>query len=63
MQDLTSDKWQQDKKNALVEKKKLVTFVAVVTHEIKSKTERIQVIVKAVKHNLEITYLIWEEVG
>lgn len=47
------------------EKKKLVTFIAGVinaTSEIKSKTERIQIIVKAAVHHLELVGLKWEEV-
>lgn len=47
-------------------KKKLVTFIAGVinaTHEIKSKTERIQVIVKAAEHHLDMIGLKWEEIN
>lgn len=57
---------QQDKKKAWEEKKKLVTFVAGVinaTFEIKSKTERIQVIVKAAEHHLNMIGLKWEEIN
>lgn len=55
---------QQDEK-AWVEKRKMVTFIAGVinaTYEIKSKTERIQVIVKAAVHHLDMIGLRWEEV-
>lgn len=57
---------QQDKKIAWKEKKKLVTFIAGVinaTFEIKSKTERIQVIVKAAEHHLDMIGLKWEEIN
>lgn len=43
----------------------MVTFIAGVinaTYEIKSKTERIQVIVKAAVHHLDMIGLRWEEV-
>lgn len=49
----------------LVEVKKLVTFIAGVinaTIEIKSKTEKIQVIVKAAAHHLDVSGITWEEV-
>lgn len=49
----------------LIEVKKLVTFIAGVinaTMEIKSKTERIQVIVKAAVHHLGVSGITWEEV-
>lgn len=57
---------QQGKRKAWIEKKKLVTFIAGVinaTHEIKSKTERIQVIVKAAEHHLDMIGLKWEEIN
>lgn len=47
------------------EKKKLVTFIAGVinaTSDVKSKTERIQIIVKAAVHHLDMVGLKWEEV-
>lgn len=47
------------------EKRKIVVFIAGVinaTCEIKSKTERIQVIVKAAEHHLDMIGLKWEEV-
>lgn len=56
---------EQDEKKNWVEKKKLVTFIAGVinaTNEIKSKTERIQVIVKAAVYHLDMIGLRWEEV-
>jgi len=49
-----------------VDLKKLVTFIAGVinaTMEGKSKTDRIQIIVKAAVHHLDIRELTWEEVG
>lgn len=52
-------------KKMLIEVKKLVTFIAGVintTMEIKSKTERIQVIVKAGAHHLDVSGIAWEEV-
>lgn len=57
---------QQERRKAWIEKKKLVTFIAGVinaTHEIKSKTERIQVIVKAAEHHLDMIGLKWEEIN
>lgn len=48
---------QDDKRKMWEEKKKLVTFIAVVinaTVEVKSKTERIQIIVKAEVHHLDM---------
>lgn len=56
-------KEQQDEKKALIEKKKLVTGVINATYGIKSKTERIQVIVKAAEHHLDMKGLKWEEVN
>lgn len=47
------------------EKKKMVTFIAGVinaTAEIKSKMERIQIIVKAASHHLDMRDLRWEEI-
>ncbi|XP_045913420.1 uncharacterized protein LOC123975742 [Micropterus dolomieu] len=47
------------------EKKKIVTFIAGVinaTAEVRSKTERIQIIVKAAIHHLDMAGLKWEEV-
>lgn len=49
----------------MVDLKKLVTFIAGVinaTMEVKSKTERIQIIVKAAVHHLDIKEMTWEEV-
>ncbi len=54
-----------NKEKVLVDLKKLVIFIAGVvnaTMEIKSKTERIQIIVKAAVHHLNISGLTWEEV-
>lgn len=45
--------------------KKLVTFIAGVvnaTMEVKSQTERIQIIVKAAAHHLDLSRMTWEEV-
>ena len=47
------------------EKKKLVTFIAGVinaTADVKSKTERIQIIIKAAVHHLELKGLKWEDI-
>lgn len=56
----------QTKENKMyVDLRKLVTFIAGVinaTMEIKSKTERIQVIVKAAANHLNINEMTWEEV-
>ncbi len=49
----------------MIDLKRLVTFIAGVvnaTMEVKSKTERIQIIVKAAAHHLDVTGLTWEEV-
>lgn len=49
----------------MLDLKKLVTFITGVinaTMEIKSKTERIQIIVKAAAHHLGLSDLSWEEV-
>lgn len=49
----------------MVDLKRLVTFIAGVvnaTMEVKSKTERIQIILKAAAHHLDVTELTWEEV-
>ena len=49
-----------------VDKRKLVTFIAGVinsTAEVKSETEKIKLIVKAVGRHLSMTGLTWEEVG
>ena len=59
-------KQQQEKQKVWREKKNLVTFIAGVinaTCEIKSKTERIQIIVKAAEHHLGMRGLKWEEVN
>lgn len=56
---------EMNEKKTLIDVKKLVTFIAGVinaTMEIKSKTERIQIIVKAAVHHLEVSELTWEEV-
>lgn len=56
----------QDKRKAWIEKRKMVTFLAGVinaTFEIKSKTERIQVIVKAAEHHLNMIGLKWEGIN
>ncbi|XP_035277579.1 uncharacterized protein LOC118229593 [Anguilla anguilla] len=56
---------QEVEKKLLIEKKKLVTFIAGVinaTADVNSKTERIQIIVKAAVHHLDIRGLKWEEV-
>lgn len=45
--------------------KKLVTFIAAVvnpTMEVKSKKERIQIIVKVGAHHLDLSGITWEEV-
>lgn len=55
----------QEKKEKWEEKKKIVTFIAGVinaTAEVRSKTERIQIIVKAAIHHLDMAGLKWEEV-
>lgn len=55
----------QEKKEKWEEKKKMVTFIAGVinaTAEVRSKTERIQIIVKAAIHHLDMAGLKWEEV-
>lgn len=55
----------QEKKGKWEEKKKIMTFIAGVinaTAEVRSKTERIQIIVKAAIHHLDMTGLKWEEV-
>lgn len=47
------------------EKKKMVTFVAGVinaTSDVKSKTERIQIIVKAACHSLDMKNIRWEDI-
>ena len=47
----------------MVDLKKLVTFIAGVvnaTMEVKSKTERIQIIVKAAAHHLYISGMTWQ---
>lgn len=52
-------------KKMLEEKKRLVTFIAGVinaTADVKSKTERIQIIVKAAAHHLDMKGIRWEEV-
>lgn len=49
----------------LEEQKRLVTFIAGVinaTADVKSKTERIQIIVKAAAHHLDMKGIRWEEV-
>ncbi len=49
----------------MIDLKRLVTFIAGVvnaTMEVKSKMERIQIIVKAAAHHLDVTGLTWEEV-
>ena len=51
-------------KKMLAEKKKLLTFIAGVrnaTADVKSKTERIQIIVKAAVHHLDMKGVRWEE--
>lgn len=56
---------QQEQNEQWEEKKKVVTFIAGVinaTAEIRSKTERIQIIVKAAIHHLDMKGLKWEEV-
>lgn len=56
---------QESEGKVKVDLKKLVTFIAGVinaTMEVRSKTERIQIIVKAAVHHLEISGLTWEEV-
>lgn len=47
------------------EKKKMVTFIAGVinaTSDVKSKTERIQIIVKAACHSLDMKNIRWEDI-
>ncbi len=49
----------------MVDLKKLVTFISRVvnaTVEVKSKTERIQIIIKAAAHHLDCSGMTWEEV-
>lgn len=56
---------QEVEKKLLIEKKKLVMFIAGVinaTADVNSKTERIKIIVKAAVHHLGIRGLKWEEV-
>ena len=56
---------QESEGKVKVDLKQLVTFIAGVvnaTMEVRSKTERIQIIVKAAAHHLDISGLTWEEV-
>lgn len=56
---------QNDKIRVWEEKEKLVTFIAGVintAYEVQSKTERIQIIIKAEVHHLDIIGLKWEKV-
>lgn len=62
---MTANMEQEGKTNKWEERKKLVTFIAGVinaTDEVKSKTERIQIIVKAAAYHLGMRDLKWEEV-
>ena len=52
-------------KKMLEDKKRLVTFIAGVmnvTADVQSKTERMQIIVKAAVHHLDVRGIRWEEV-
>lgn len=62
---LDKDSDQANKEKVIVDIKKLVTFIAGVINAImgiKSKTERIQIIVKPAVQHLNIRGLTWEEV-
>lgn len=61
----TKESEQTSEGKVMIDLKKLVTFIAGVinaTMEVKSKTERIQIIVKAAVNHLNISGLSWEEV-
>lgn len=61
----TQEADQASEGKAMVDLKKRVTFIAGVinaTMEVKSKTERIQIIIKAAAQHLDISGMTWEEV-